>query len=113
MFRLNEDALNPSPLHKNPFFCRSTVSLNRKLTFIIRKHGISYSPLTGLCLKQELKEEIASFEPTFKKAISISERLLSERLVDPERADSYENEINTLEKRWTKLQLKTMDNGTK
>jgi len=62
---------------------------------------------------RELKEEISSFEPTFKKAISISDRLLSERLVDPERADSYENEISTLEKRWNNLQLKTMDNGTK
>ena len=66
-----------------------------------------------ICLQQELKEEISSFEPTFKKAISISNRLLSEKLVDPERAESYENEINILEKRWTKLQLKTMDNGTK
>ena len=66
-----------------------------------------------ICLQQELKEEISSFEPTFKKAISISNRLLSEKLVDPERAESYENEINILEMRWTKLQLKTMDNGTK
>lgn len=66
-----------------------------------------------MVLKKELKEDIASFEPTFRKAMSISDRLLSEKLVDPERAESYETEINTLEKRWTRLQMKTMDNGTK
>lgn len=60
-----------------------------------------------------MKEEISSFEPTFRKAIGISDRLLTERLVDPERAESYETEINTLEKRWNNLQLKTMDNGAK
>ena len=45
--------------------------------------------------------------------MSISDRLLSEKLVDPERNESYETEISTLEKRWTRLQMKTMDNGTK
>ena len=60
-----------------------------------------------------MKEEIHSFEPAFRKAIGISDRLLTERLVDPERAESYETEINTLEKRWNNLQLKTMDNGAK
>ena len=63
--------------------------------------------------KQELKGEISTFEPTFKKAIGISDRLLTERLVDPERAESYETEINTLEKRWNNLLMKSMDNGTK
>ena len=63
--------------------------------------------------EQELKEEISSFEPTFKNAIGISDRLLTERIVDPERAESYETEINTLENRWKNLQLKTMDNGAK
>lgn len=62
---------------------------------------------------RELKEEISSFEPTFKNAIGISDRLLTERIVDPERAESYETEINTLENRWKNLQLKTMDNGAK
>ncbi|XP_020615403.1 dystonin-like isoform X2 [Orbicella faveolata] len=62
---------------------------------------------------RELKNEISSFDPTFKKAIGISDRLLTERLVDPERAESYETEISTLEKRWKNLQLKTMDNGAK
>lgn len=38
---------------------------------------------------------------------------MTEGLVDPERADSYETEINTLENRWKNLQLKTMDNGAK
>ena len=66
-----------------------------------------------MVLKQELKEDIASFEPTFRKAMSISDRLLSEKLVDPERTESYETEISTLERRWTRLQMKTMDNGTK
>ncbi|XP_068690393.1 utrophin-like [Montipora foliosa] len=62
---------------------------------------------------RELKEEIASFEPTFQKAISISDRLLNENLVDPERADSYENEIDSLEKRWATLQKRVSNNGTK
>lgn len=66
-----------------------------------------------LIFLQELKEEIHSFEPTFRKAVGISDRLLTERLVDPDRAESYETEINTLEKRWNNLQLKTMDNGAK
>jgi len=69
--------------------------------------------LRNVYIQQELKNEISSFEPTFKKAIGISDRLLTERLVDPERAESYETEINTLENRWKNLQLKTMDNGAK
>lgn len=63
--------------------------------------------------KQELKEEITSFEPTFRKAISISDRLLNEKLVDPERADSYEKEIDILENRWENLQTKTVNNSRK
>lgn len=60
-----------------------------------------------------MKDEISSFEPTFKNAIAINDRLLNERIVDPERAESYETEKNTLENRWNNLQLKTMDNGAK
>ena len=63
--------------------------------------------------KQELKEEITSFEPTFRNAISISDRLLNEKLVDPERADSYEKEIDILENRWENLQTKTVNNSRK
>ncbi|XP_067048762.1 dystrophin-like isoform X1 [Acropora muricata] len=62
---------------------------------------------------RELKEEITSFEPTFRNAISISDRLLNEKLVDPERADSYEKEIDILENRWENLQTKTVNNSRK
>ncbi|XP_048577507.1 dystrophin isoform X2 [Nematostella vectensis] len=61
----------------------------------------------------ELKEEIRAFDPTFKRAISLSEELLRDHLVDPDRAESYEKEIESLEERMNVLELKTMDNGTK
>lgn len=60
-----------------------------------------------------MKDEIFLFELIFKKVVGISDRFLIEWLVDFERVDSYEIEINILENRWKNLWLKIMDNGVK
>ena len=61
---------------------------------------------------QALKHEITSFEPSFKRGIEISNKLLSEKLVDPDRVESYEDEVKSLENRWKQLQQKQIGNGT-
>lgn len=68
---------------------------------------------SNLYLFQELKEDIASFQTTFKGAISLSQKLLNDNLVDEERAESYRQDIQSLNERMDVVNLKMMDNGTK
>ena len=56
---------------------------------------------------------MAEFEPSFTKGLEISNMLISDQLADPERVESYENEVASLEDRWARLKDIQRGNGTR
>ena len=60
-------------------------------------------------LLQELQEDISSFEPQFRNAMAMSDRMITAQYVDPERVESYEKEAANLEERMERIKLKFMD----